>query len=154
MFCLPRQTLVSRCRNDPHSIEWLVNQTKGWLAGDVLEGVLALIHRRRARLPISMENSGLLVLHIGDPQVDDPVCEIEAHETDWKHDARVLINVRRIYPEKLVRVFAGKCGLDLSRTTAAARRWSRLRRLRRRLLARALRVRFLQLQGTTDHSHV
>lgn len=100
---------------------------------DVVENdaFAALIPQRRARLPCSVKDSGFFVLHIGDPQVDDPIGEVETHEADWKHDARVLVDVGRVHPEELVRVLAGECGLDFGRTSASTRRWSGLRSLRR-----------------------
>lgn len=96
-------------------------------------------------MPSSVKDSWFVVLHIGDPQIDHPIREIETHEADGKHDARVLIDVGRVHPEELIRVFAGERGLDFGRAAGAARRRGRLRSLRRRLLARALRVRLLQL---------
>lgn len=42
--------------------------------------------------------------HVGHVQVHDPVHEVEAHEANREHDARVLVDVRRRYPQVLAEI--------------------------------------------------
>lgn len=43
---------------------------------------------------------------VGDMQIDDPVHQIEADETNGEHDARILVDVGRCETPQFVEVFA------------------------------------------------